>query len=78
MALNLWKDHFTMFELTEIMKQKDYLEFARLLNRLRHNKMTPLDKKQIDSCIITAPHIFAENYFMDKFNQKISENLLQR
>ena len=40
LAPNLWKDHFKMFELTEIMRQKADIEFTELLNRLRHNSLT--------------------------------------
>ena len=45
---------------------KDDLEFAQLLNRLRHSRLTEEDKTQIASCSInldaenypkTAPHI---------------------
>ena len=35
LALNLWKDHFSMFELTEIMRQRGDELFANLLNRLK-------------------------------------------
>ena len=31
---NLWVDHFKMYELVDIMRQKDDLKFAQLLNRL--------------------------------------------
>ena len=31
---NLWKERFTMYELVDIMRQKDDLDFAHLLNRL--------------------------------------------
>ncbi|XP_060561861.1 uncharacterized protein LOC132721554 [Ruditapes philippinarum] len=84
LACNLWQDYFTMFELTEIMRQKDDSEFAELLNRLRHNKLTDNDKKQIQQCHIdqnsvtyphNAPHIFAENSFMHAFNEKIINNI---
>ena len=34
LATNLWKTYFTMFELTEIMRQKDDQPYAELLNRL--------------------------------------------
>ena len=34
LATNLWKEHFTLFELTEIMRQKEDRIFAELLNRL--------------------------------------------
>ena len=35
LASNIWTEYFTLFELTEIMRQKDDKEFAELLNRLR-------------------------------------------
>ena len=38
LANNIWSDYFTLFELTEIMRQKDDKEFAQLLNRLREGK----------------------------------------
>lgn len=84
LASYLWQDHFTMFELTEIMRQKDGSAFAELLNRLRHNKMTDQDKMQIELRIIdtssesypqNAPHIFAENWFMQAFNNKMMNNI---
>jgi hypothetical protein len=59
LAPNLWQQNFTMFELTEIMRQKDDLKFAQLLNRLRHNEMTEEDKRQITKCSVTPD---AENY----------------
>ena len=45
LARNLWKELFKMYELVDIMRQKDYLDFAHLLNRLRLNEMTEEDKK---------------------------------
>ena len=44
LARNLWKELFTMYELVDIMRQKDDLAFAQLLNRLRLNEMTEEDK----------------------------------
>ena len=35
---NIWAEYFTLFELTEIMRQKDDKEFAELVNRLREGK----------------------------------------
>ena len=43
LATNVWKEKFTMFELTEVMRQKDDREFAQLLNRLREGCHTELD-----------------------------------
>ena len=33
-APNSWKDHFKIYELADIMRQKDDLRFAELLKRL--------------------------------------------
>ena len=38
MISNIWAEYFILFELTEIMRQKDDKEFAGLLNRLREGK----------------------------------------
>ncbi|XP_069139395.1 uncharacterized protein [Argopecten irradians] len=84
LAKNLWKEHFTMFELTEIMRQKDDIEFSELLNRLRHNQLTNEDKQLILSRHIefssmhyphAAPHLFIENKFVDDFNNHFMQNL---
>ena len=40
---NLWADFFTLFELTDIMRQKDDKLFAELLNRLREGKHSEKD-----------------------------------
>jgi len=42
-ATSIWTEYFTLFEVTEIMRQKDDKEFAQLLSRLREGitlKMT--------------------------------------
>ena len=38
LASNIWAEYFTLFELTDIMRQKDDKEFAELLNRLKEGK----------------------------------------
>ena len=43
LAPNIWKELFTMFELTEIMKQRESKQFAELLNRLREGKHSKED-----------------------------------
>lgn len=49
---NLWKDLFSFYELDEIMKQKDDLEFAQLLNRLREGmQIIPEDIDKLKSRI---------------------------
>lgn len=40
LASNLWRDLFQMYELTQIMRQKDDIPFSNLLNRLREGKHT--------------------------------------
>ena len=84
LSVNLWKEYFTMFELTEIMRQKNDLEFAQLLNRLRHNELTEADKLKLKTCEtistaddhwLNAPHLFAENHFMHLFNHSIISSM---
>jgi DNA replication protein DnaC len=84
LANNLWKDHFYIFELHEIMRQKDDLEFAQLLNRLRHNAMTANDLTVIQRCMISetsdnyphhAPHLFTQNSKVDAYNNQLIEKL---
>ena len=68
---NLWKELLTMYELVDIMRQKDDLAFAQLLNRLRLNEMTEEDKQKLQTCVVDretgdypkdALHLFAENF----------------
>ena len=40
LAPNLWNKLFKMFELDEIMRQRESKEFAEMLNRLREGKHT--------------------------------------
>ena len=84
LATNLWKEHFSLFELTEIMRQKDDIDFANLLNRLRTNDLSAEDKNEINKHIISptqenytknAPHLFIENKFVDSFNKEFMQNL---
>ncbi|XP_065942483.1 uncharacterized protein [Magallana gigas] len=84
LASNLWKDHFSIFELDEIMRQKDDLAFAQLLNRLRYNAMTPEDLNIIKNCMVTetsdnyphhAPHLFTQSSKVDAYNNQMIEKL---
>ena len=49
---NSWKDHFKMYELVDIMRQKDDLKFVQLLNRLRLNEMTEEDKNDLRKRVV--------------------------
>ncbi len=57
--LDFWKDHFQMITLTQIMRQRDDLAYAELLNRLRvkqkHAKLTDADKCMLEAVIRSSP-----------------------
>ena len=81
---SLWKNHFEMIELTEIVRQKNDENFASLLNRVRIGKQTTEDieiLKQREISINSpdypklAPHIFAFNADKDKHNTEILDTL---
>ena len=67
LATNLWCEHFSIFELDEIMWKKDEKTFAELLNRLCIGKNTEDDVKLLNTHIVCAnetahinsiPHFF--------------------
>ena len=73
-----------MYELVDIMRQKDDLAFAQLLNRLRLNEMTEEDKQKLQTRVVDrdtgdypkdALHLFVENYFVDQHNDTILSQL---
>ncbi|XP_069378951.1 uncharacterized protein [Paralichthys olivaceus] len=78
-VLDLWKDNFKMVTLTQIMRQKDDLAFAELLNRMRvkpktealcDNDRALLNTRvtDINNCPPNALHIFATNKEVDAHN----------
>ena len=80
LARNLWKDLFKLYELVDIMRQKDDLQFAQLLNRLRLNELTDKDQDTLQTRLISPEskdyqkdvlHLFAENAGVDKHNNEI-------
>ena len=80
LARNLWKDLFKLYELVDIMRQKDDLQFAHLLNRLRLNELTDKDQDTLQTRLISPEskdyqkdvlHLFAENAGVDKHNNEI-------
>ena len=84
LARNLWKELFTMYELVDIMRQKDDLAFAQLLNRLRLNEMTEEDKRKLQTRVFDrdtgdypkdAVHLFARNVYVKKHNDNILSQL---
>ena len=84
LARNLWKELFTMYVLVDIMRQKDDLAFAQLLNRLRLNEMTEEDKQVLQTRVFDrdtgdypkdAVHLFARNFYVKKHNDNILSQL---
>ena len=53
LATNLWKEHFTKFELTMIMWQKEDKKFAQLLNCLCIGEHTIADINLLKTHIIS-------------------------
>jgi len=84
LAANIWQDHFQMFELTEIMRQKDDKQFAELLNRLREGNHTEHDIKVLKTRILkenptsinypmSKTHLFVTNACVNVHNTTIYE-----
>jgi DNA replication protein DnaC len=80
LAPNKWQEHFNMFELEEIMRQRDSKVFAEILNRLREGKHTNDDIIQLKQRIIEensiddptdAPHLFIQNKKVNEFNERV-------
>ncbi|TDG95925.1 hypothetical protein EPR50_G00243830 [Perca flavescens] len=77
--IDLWRGHFQMITLTEIMRQKDDVAFAEMLNRIRvKEKSEELSEpdRALLSQAVTEPelcptdvlHIFATNKQVDSHN----------
>ena len=78
LSTNLWLDHFTMYELKEIMRQRESKDFAELLNRLREGVHTDEDINVLTSRVIdpfssdyphNAVHLFTNNDRVDAHNE---------
>uniref|UniRef100_A0A9J7WVU2 ATP-dependent DNA helicase n=1 Tax=Cyprinus carpio carpio TaxID=630221 RepID=A0A9J7WVU2_CYPCA len=79
-VLDFWKDNFQMITLTQIMRQRDDLAYAELLNRLRvkqkQDKLTDADKCMLETvtrsspeeCPTDALHIYATNKEVENHN----------
>ena len=75
---NLRKKYFTMYELEEIMRQRESKIFAQILNRLREGKHTEDDIAKIkeqcvneSSCPKEAPRLFIQNAKVDEYNETV-------
>ena len=51
---SLWRDHFIIHELTQVMRQRDDLAFSELLCHVRTNSCTADDVKILESREIAA------------------------
>ncbi|XP_051816503.1 uncharacterized protein LOC127537664 [Acanthochromis polyacanthus] len=86
---DLWRDHFSIVNLTEIMRQKDDRAFAELLNRLRvKRKEDPLslaDRELLLRAVSDGKdlrgetlHVFATNKQVDSHNADAVSSLLEQ
>ena len=50
LALNVWQEYFEMYELTQIMRQKEDKQFAELLNQLQERRHSKNDIEQLEFC----------------------------
>ena len=75
LAPNLWHDHFKLFELTQIMRQKDDQQFAELLNRLRIGCHTKEDVDLLQQQVIAVNDIkynaLAQHFFRYRADVKL-------
>ena len=81
-SIDLWNKLFEITELSEIMRQRQDVEFAQLLNRLRYkSKKDMLDEndrmllsevtKSQEDCPIDALHIYSRNKDVNEHNTNI-------
>ena len=80
LATNQWQKHFKMFELDEIMKQRESRQFAEILSRLREGIQADNDLNVLKTRMIGvsdpnyprhAPHLLIQNDKADEFNLTI-------
>ena len=77
--VDLWNGNFKIVYLEEIMRQRNDLEFAQLLNRIRSRKrrdaMLPADIELLQSRVTgemnDSLHIFSTNAKVDEHNSKM-------
>lgn len=62
LASNLWQQYFKMFELLEIMRQKESKVFAEILNRFREGRHTENDILKLRERLFTERPIFYKMY----------------
>jgi hypothetical protein len=82
LGIHPWRDLFVCIELHEIMRHKDDLAFAELLNRVRTGMPIKEDIEILKSrvtkesdCLSDALHVFATNAECDRYNRKMLDGL---
>ena len=80
LATNWWCEYFTLFELTEIMRQKDDKAFAEILNRLHIGIHTKKDLDMLETRRVTQeqseqlhhlPHFFPTRNRVESYNEYV-------
>jgi len=81
LAPNLWQLHFKMFELHEIMRQRESKVFSVILNRLREGNHTKDDVVKLKerifdenselNLLMDVPRLFIQNKKVNDFNEKM-------
>lgn len=85
---NLWKNLFSFYELEEKMRQRDDLEFAQLLSRLREgNHLIPEDidklktritvKGNLSASAQTLPHLYTTRAALKEHNMEVLASVLE-
>ena len=82
LAPNLWRKHFKMFELDEIMRQRESKMFAEILSRrLREGNHTTSDLQKLkERCVeesvypTEATRLFIQNALVDEYNDKVYQS----
>ena len=81
LAPNLRRKYFKMFELDEIMRQRESKMFAEILYRLREGNHTPSDLQKLkercveeSECPADAPRLFIQNVLVDDYNNKVYQS----
>lgn len=83
LGTNLWTDHFLLFELDQIMRQKDDLEFAEMLNRIREGNHLEEDITALKMQILeeendttrNVPHLFTHRCDVQNYNRTIFQHV---
>lgn len=82
LAPNLWVENFLLFELDEIMRQKDDVLFAQILNRLREGQHNVDDVQILSRRIVkeneltkNVPHLFPTRNEVSNHNRNIFDQL---